>query len=71
MSTNTASPALLTIHEAADYLRVSSRTVYSLTWPRGPIHCVRVGPRGVRYTLAALQAWIDGQQRADGLGGTR
>jgi excisionase family DNA binding protein len=56
----------MTIHEAADYLRVSPRTVYAITYPRGPLRCVRVGPRGVRYTLAALQAFIQEQEAANG-----
>jgi excisionase family DNA binding protein len=63
-STTHASPAVLTIHEAADFLRVSTRTLYAMTRPRGPIPCLRVGPRGVRYTMVALQKWIDEQQRS-------
>jgi excisionase family DNA binding protein len=59
-------PAILTIHEAAEYLRVSPRTLYTLTHPRGPIPCLRVGPRGVRYTLAAILTWIDEQQQSKG-----
>lgn len=54
--------ALLTINEAADFLRVSTRTVFSLTRPRGPIPCVRCGPRGVRYTMAALHQFIAQQE---------
>ena len=52
---------LLTCREAADYLRVSTRTLFNLTTPHGPIPCIRVG-RGVRYSPAALQAWVDDQQ---------
>jgi excisionase family DNA binding protein len=61
-STTHAPPSVLTIHEAADYLRVSTRTLYAMTRPRGPIQCLRVGPRGVRYTVAALQRFIADQE---------
>jgi excisionase family DNA binding protein len=61
-SADTATPTVLTIHEAADFLRVSTRTLYSMTKPRGPIACLRVGPRGVRYTMAALQQFIAQQE---------
>jgi excisionase family DNA binding protein len=58
-------PTILTLQEAADVLRVSTRTLYSLTRPRGPIPCVRCGPRGVRYSLAALQRFIAEQENSD------
>jgi excisionase family DNA binding protein len=53
--------ALLTSKEAANLLRVSTRQLFNLTKPRGPISCVRIG-RSVRYTRAALDAWINEQQ---------
>ena len=62
VAASAAPPALLTIHEAAEYLRVSTRTLYSLTRPRGPIPCIRVGPRGVRFSLASLQRFIRDQE---------
>ena len=49
---------LLTSHEAAQVLRVSERTLYSLTQPRGTIPKVLVGMRLVRYSPQALQEWI-------------
>jgi excisionase family DNA binding protein len=64
MSTAIATPTILTLQEAADLLKVSSRTLYAMTQPRGPIPCLRVGPRGVRYTLAALERWIAQQESA-------
>lgn len=54
---------LLTVREAADVLRISTRTLHSQTSPRGTIPCVRIG-RSVRYSQAALQNWIDQQQEA-------
>jgi excisionase family DNA binding protein len=63
--TSIAEPEVLTIHEAADVLRVSTRTLYAMTKPRGPIPCLRVGPRGVRYTVAALQRFINEQEGVD------
>jgi excisionase family DNA binding protein len=65
MSTAQTAPTILTIQDAAELLKVSSRTMYSLTRPRGPIPCVRVGPRGVRYTMTALQAFIAEQERSE------
>ena len=52
---------LLTGREAATALSVSERTLWSLTSPRGPIPCLRLG-RSVRYSLADLRAWIDEQK---------
>jgi hypothetical protein len=42
-------------------LSVSERTVWALTWPRGPIRPVRLG-RSVRYSAEALRAWVQAQQ---------
>jgi excisionase family DNA binding protein len=55
-----APPALLTIHEAAEYLRISPRTLFALSQPRGPIPCARIG-RSVRYTVAALNEFVEQQ----------
>jgi excisionase family DNA binding protein len=52
---------LLTPTEAADALRVSPKSLYSLTAPRGPIRAVRIG-RSVRYSVDALRQWIAQQQ---------
>jgi excisionase family DNA binding protein len=55
---------LLTAREAAAVLSVSERTLWSMTWPRGPIRPVRLG-RAVRYSTNALKAWIEYQQGAE------
>lgn len=60
-SEHTEPQLLLTVTAAAAALAVSPRTLWSLTAPRGPIPCVRIG-RAVRYDLNALRAWIAAQQ---------
>lgn len=58
----TTDPRLLvTPREAARMLSVSERTLWGLT-KRGEVPAVRVGVRSVRYSIAALQAWIEAQQ---------
>ena len=52
---------LLTCREAAQSLRVSTRTLWTLT-KRGDVRAVRIGQRGIRYAPADLQAWIDRQR---------
>lgn len=47
---------LFTVGEAAEFLRISLRKLFSLTKDRD-IACVRIG-RGVRYAPQDLQAWI-------------
>jgi len=54
-----ASPLLLTRREAAQLLGVSERTLYSISSPRGTVPCVKVTDRTVRYSRAALMAWIE------------
>jgi excisionase family DNA binding protein len=56
------SKEVMTIHDVAEYLGVSTRTVYSITAPRGTLRCIRCGPRGVRYTLASLEKFIREQE---------
>lgn len=48
---------LLTPREAADTLSVSEKSLWSLTTPRGPIKCVRLG-RSVRYSITTLREFI-------------
>jgi excisionase family DNA binding protein len=52
-----AQQLLLTPLEAADALRISPKSLYSLTSPRGPIRAVRIG-RSVRYAASTLAKWI-------------
>lgn len=51
---------LLTVREAADLLRISERTLWTLT-QQGSIPSVRVG-RSVRYDQSDLAEWIDSQK---------
>jgi hypothetical protein len=54
---------LLTRKQAAAARSVSERTLWALTWPRGPIRSVRIG-RSVRYAADVLRAWVESQQKA-------
>jgi excisionase family DNA binding protein len=56
-------PLLLTAHEAAELLRVSERTLWSNTQPRGSIPAIRIG-RVVRYCPDALREWKQRQVAA-------
>jgi hypothetical protein len=60
-TTTPTTPLLLTSRDAAAALRVSGRTLYALTQPRGPLACVRVGPAGgrVMYRPADLVRYVD------------
>lgn len=51
---------LLTVREAADVLRVSERTLWSLT-NSGELPSVRVG-RSVRYDQNDLADWIESRK---------
>lgn len=53
---------LLTAREAAKSLAISTRSLWSLTQPRGPLPCVRIG-RSVRYDFRDLEKWIEGQKQ--------
>lgn len=50
-------PGLLSVPEAADYLSIGHRSLWSMTAPRGPIPSVRFG-RAVRYPIKGLDAFI-------------
>jgi excisionase family DNA binding protein len=55
---------LLTAREAAAYLAISERTLWSLTAPRGPIRVVRIG-RTVRYDRRDLLVFVDTRKAGD------
>ena len=61
MTTQTIGRLALRPREAAKALGISTRTLWMLTAPRGPIPCLRIG-RGRRpvvlYPVAGLQAWL-------------
>jgi excisionase family DNA binding protein len=61
-------PLLLTGAEASRLLRVSRKTLWEHTAPRGTIRAVKFGKRFLRYSPAELQRWIDQQiaQASDG-----
>lgn len=48
---------LLTTREAAAYLGISPRTLWTLSMPRGPIPCSRIGKRIVRYRRDDLRTY--------------
>lgn len=54
-------PLALRPREAAKALGISARTLWSLTAPRGPIPCLRIG-RGKRqtvlYPVVELRSWL-------------
>lgn len=54
---------LLTPREAAETLSVCEKSLWSLTVPRGPIKCVRLG-RSVRYSTEVLREFIAQQSQA-------
>jgi excisionase family DNA binding protein len=59
MMTRDPEPALLTIEEAARYLRLSRAKVYSMA-ARGELPAVKMG-RSVRVRRDRLDAWLDSQ----------
>ncbi|MBL6707241.1 MAG: helix-turn-helix domain-containing protein [Planctomycetaceae bacterium] len=65
ITTNESPPTptpLLTVRETADVLRVSERTLWTLT-NSGELPSVRVG-RSVRYDQNDLAAWIASRKTA-------
>ena len=60
---NDSTKLLLTPREAAETLSVCEKSLWSLTAPRGPIRCVKLG-RSVRYSVDALREFINQQAQA-------
>jgi predicted DNA-binding transcriptional regulator AlpA len=63
-ATNQPPTLLWKADEAAAAIQVCEKTLWSLTAPRGPIPCVRLG-RSIRYSPAAIQRWIDEKQHVE------
>ena len=61
---------LLTVREAAAFLVLSERKVWSITAPRGDLPAVRIN-RSIRYSITDLESFIDrcrvGGQRDGGV----
>ncbi len=51
---------LVTPQEASRLLSCCEKSLWSMTWPRGPIRCVRIG-RSVRYSVESLREFISQQ----------
>ena len=67
MTTHSVEYMALRPRDAARALGISPRTRWGLTYPRGPIPCVRVGTgkrQAVLYPTAELQAWLHQQVEA-------
>ena len=56
-----STPILLTIKEAAAALRISEKTLYSISTPRGSLRAVRIHGR-VLYSPSDLEAYIEEQK---------
>jgi excisionase family DNA binding protein len=58
---------LLTVEEAAAFLRVRPATVYE--WVRsGRMPCLRLGPRAIRFTKPMVESWALEQRSGPALG---
>jgi hypothetical protein len=63
LSDHPAPQLLLTPVAAAKVLSISARTLWSRSYPRGPIPVVKIpGTRAVRYSLTALVEFIQTAQ---------
>lgn len=49
---------LLTIEQTAKLLRISPRSLWSLTSPRGPLKCVRLNSRSTRYRRSDVRELV-------------
>jgi len=55
--TSTTDKLLLSVHEAAQSLSISERTLWSFTQPRGSIPSIKIGARTL-YGVDALRRYI-------------
>ena len=63
MSESTTSPsALLSARDAAKHLGISTRTLWSITAPRGTLPVVKIGARCL-YDPADLQRYVETQKK--------
>jgi hypothetical protein len=60
MTDTSPAPLAVSLREAAKLLSISERSLWTLTAPRGPIPCCRIG-RSVRYSVDALRRYLDTQ----------
>jgi hypothetical protein len=56
---------LLTAREAAAALSICGKTLFTMTAPRGPLRCIRIG-KSVRYAVTDLQQFIAEAGRESG-----
>jgi len=63
---NVMEDRLLTSREAAKYLGISERSLWSHTSPRGNLKSARIG-RSVRYSPADIAAFIEAAKNGEGL----
>jgi hypothetical protein len=67
MATQTGEYLALRPRDAAKAMGISSRLLWGLSSPRGPIPCLRIGHgkrQTVLYPVADLQAWLSQQAEA-------
>ena len=57
---NEHSTSMMTAGQTATFLKISERSLWSHTKPRGDIPCVRIGT-AVRYEPKSLEQWISKQ----------
>ena len=57
--------SLLTAPEAAKRLAICQKSLWSITHPRGPLCCVRIG-RSVRYSEQDIDAFVAAQRSGGG-----
>ena len=52
---------LLSVKETAQALGISDRTLWTITAPRGPLACCKIGSR-VMYSPKAIERFIEQQE---------